>query len=156
MGVEKFLEIALKEDETTQKILELKKTKAKGVADKEIAKVKSKADIEMNRDKLKVELASKKHANKLEEKKLKLKYKFKMAKLQACIHTSTQVPHVSHHAPAHSATAFTFPGPSSTQAQPMYHNTPAPQGMTEELHSEDIHFDTINYNQEGDNDSIYK
>jgi hypothetical protein len=28
--------------------------------------------------------------------------------------------------------------------------------MTEELHSEDIHFDTINYNQEGDNDSIYK
>jgi len=72
-GLEKFSDIAVKEEETTQKIIELKKTKAQGVANKEIAKVKS-------------NLASKKLDLEFESKRLELEYKYKMAQLtsRAC------------------------------------------------------------------------
>ena len=88
-GLEKFSDIAVKEEEMTQKIIELKKTKAQGVANKEIAKVKSKADVEMNRDKLKENLASKKLDLGFESKRLELEYKYKMAQLTS---TPPQVP----------------------------------------------------------------
>lgn len=158
-GIEKFSEIALKEEETTQKILELKKTKAKGVADKEIAKVKSKADVEMNRDKLKADLAEKKLAHDLEEKKLEFEYKLRMAELQARTHAPTQAQQGSHHhVPAHSAVPFAFPGPSSVQSHShlLYENSPAQQSLTEELHSEHLSYNSTDYNlQGGDNDDMY-
>ncbi|KDR65954.1 hypothetical protein GALMADRAFT_217266 [Galerina marginata CBS 339.88] len=176
-GVEKFSEIVFKEEETTQKILNLKKTKAKGVTEKVIAKVKSKADVEMNRDKLKADLASKKLANKLEEKKLKFEYKFRMAELQARAqapaHTTHQVLHhqdpvhselppartqapvhthqVLHHQhPVHSAHTFAFLGTSSVQSvqsHPLYENTAGRQSMTEELNHKDLPYDSMTYNQ---------
>ena len=82
-GLEKFSDIAVKEEETTQKIIDLKKTKAQGFANKEIAKVKSKADIEMNRDKLKANLATRKLELEFEAKRLQveLEYKYKFVQL---------------------------------------------------------------------------
>lgn len=149
-GIEKFSEIALKEEETMQKILELKKTEAKGVADKEIAKVKSKADVEMNRDKLKADLALKKLANDLEEKKLELEYKFWMAEFQAHTHAPIHTCQVLHHSGSvHSSDAFTFLGPSSIQSiQSQSHlSYGTQQSLTEKLHSKHLPYDAMTYNQ---------
>lgn len=68
-GIDRFADIAAREEETTQKALELKKTKFESNRDKAVAKVKAKADIQMNKDKLRAELA---------QKKLELEYKFKL------------------------------------------------------------------------------
>lgn len=78
-GIEKLSDIAVKEEETTQRIIELKRAKAEGVANKEIAKVKFKAEIEMNRDKLKANLASQKLEHDFKLKQMEWEYKLKMA-----------------------------------------------------------------------------
>ncbi|KAF8958631.1 hypothetical protein BDZ97DRAFT_1761996 [Flammula alnicola] len=83
-GIDRFSEIAAKEEETTQKVIELKKTKAKGYADKEIAKVKSKAEVKMNQDRLKAELAAK--AMELEAKKVELEFRLKLTQMTAAHH----------------------------------------------------------------------
>ena len=72
-AIDKFSEIAAKEEETTQKVIELKKTKLKASADREIAKVKSKAEIKMNQDRLRAEL---------EMKKMEYEYQLKIAATQ--------------------------------------------------------------------------
>ena len=72
-AIDKFSEIAAKEEETTQKVIELKKTKLKASADREIAKVKSKAEIKMNQDRLRAEL---------EMKKMEYEYQLKIAAAQ--------------------------------------------------------------------------
>jgi len=72
-AIDKFSDIAAKEEETTQKVIELKRTKLKAYADKEIAKVKSKAEIKMNQDRLCAEL---------EMKKMEYEYQFKLAATQ--------------------------------------------------------------------------
>jgi hypothetical protein len=72
-AIDKFSEIAAKEEETTQKAIELKKTKLKASADREIAKVKSKAEIKMNQDRLHAEL---------EMKKMEYEYRLKFAATQ--------------------------------------------------------------------------
>ena len=84
-GLKKFSDVAVKEEETTQKIIDLKKTKAQGFENKEIAKVKSKADVEMNRNKLKANLAARKLELEFEAKRfqVELEYKYKFVQLQA-------------------------------------------------------------------------
>ena len=72
-AIDKFSEIAAKEEETTQKVIELKKTKLKASADREIAKVKSKAEIKMNQDRLRAEL---------EMKKMEYEFQLKIAAAQ--------------------------------------------------------------------------
>jgi hypothetical protein len=59
-AIDKFSKIAAKEEETTQRVIKLKKTKLKASTDREIAKVKSKAEIKMNQDRLRAELEMKK------------------------------------------------------------------------------------------------
>lgn len=59
-GMEKISTIAAKEEETTQKVLDLKKLKAKGENDKALARIKAKADVKMQQMKLKAEIAQKK------------------------------------------------------------------------------------------------
>ena len=63
-GIEKINAIAAKEEETTQKVLDLKKLKVKGENEKELAKIKAKADLKMQQMKLRAELAQKKMDNK--------------------------------------------------------------------------------------------
>lgn len=72
-GIDRFAEIAAREEETTQKALELKKTKFQGETEKALARVRAQAEIQMNKDKLRMEFA---------QKKLELEYKFKL-QLQA-------------------------------------------------------------------------
>jgi hypothetical protein len=62
-GIEKINAITAKEEETTQKVLELKKLKVKGENDKVLAKIKAKADLKMQQMKLRAELAQKKMDN---------------------------------------------------------------------------------------------
>ena len=59
-SVEKFAAIAEKEQETVQKVLDLKRLKVKGENDKVLARIQAKADLKMQRMKLKAELAQKK------------------------------------------------------------------------------------------------
>ena len=59
-AINKFSEIAAKEEETTQRVIELKRTKLKASTGREITKVKSKAEIKMNQDRLCAELEMKK------------------------------------------------------------------------------------------------
>ena len=70
-GIDRFADIAACEEETTQKALELKKTKFQGETEKAVARVRVQAEIQMNKDKLQMEYAQK-----------KLEYKFKL-QLQA-------------------------------------------------------------------------
>ena len=51
--------IAAKEEETTQKVLDLKKLKARGDNDKALVKIKAKVDLKMQQMKLKADLAQK-------------------------------------------------------------------------------------------------
>jgi len=60
MGAEKITAITAKEEKTTQKVLGLKKLKARGGNDKALAKIKAKADLKMQQLKLKAELVQKK------------------------------------------------------------------------------------------------
>jgi len=76
-AIDKFSDIAAKEEETTQKVIELKRTKLKAHSDKEIAKVKSKAEVKMNQDRLRAHLAEKQME--LEMKKMEYEYRFKLA-----------------------------------------------------------------------------
>jgi hypothetical protein len=62
-GIEKINAIAVKEEETTQKVLDLKKLKVKGENDKVLAKIKAKAEVRMQQMKLRAELAQKKLDN---------------------------------------------------------------------------------------------
>jgi hypothetical protein len=62
-GIEKINAIAAKEEETTQKVLELKKLKVKGENDKVLAKIKAKAEVKMQQMKLRAELAQQKLDN---------------------------------------------------------------------------------------------
>jgi hypothetical protein len=59
-GVEKMNAVLAKEEETTQKLFELKKTKVKVETEKHVARVKAKSDVKMQPDKLKANLAIKK------------------------------------------------------------------------------------------------
>ena len=72
-AIDKFSEIAAKEEETTQRVIKLKRTKLKASTDREIAKVKLKAEIKMNQDRLRAEL---------EMKKMEYEYQFKLAAVQ--------------------------------------------------------------------------
>jgi hypothetical protein len=84
-GLKKFSDVAVKEEEMTQKIIDFKKTKAQGFANKEIAKVKLKADVEMNRNKLKANFTARKLELEFEAKcfQVELEYKYKFVQLQA-------------------------------------------------------------------------
>jgi hypothetical protein len=62
-GVEKINTITAKEEEMTQKVLELKKLKVKGENDKVLARIKAKADLKMQGMKLQADLAQKKMDN---------------------------------------------------------------------------------------------
>lgn len=98
-AIDKFAEIAAKEEATTQKVIELKTTKAQGYNEKQIAKVKAQADVQMNKDRLKAELAAKTLA--LEEKKLEWEYRLKIAQMNVQHHPpAAPAPTLSaHHAP---------------------------------------------------------
>ena len=61
--IEKINAITAKEEETTQKMLELKKLKVKGENDKVLARIKAKADVKIQQMKLQAELAQKKLDN---------------------------------------------------------------------------------------------
>jgi hypothetical protein len=74
-GIERFADVAAREEETTQKALELKRTKFRGETEKAVARVRAQAEIQMNKDKLRMEYAQK-----------KLEYKFKL-QLQAAQET---------------------------------------------------------------------
>ena len=71
-GAERMNAVSVKEEETTQKLLELKKTKVRAETEKQVAKVRAKADVRMQVDKLKADIAV---------KKMELEYKLKMAQL---------------------------------------------------------------------------
>lgn len=58
--IDRFGDVAIKEEETTQKQLELKKTKARGQSDERIAEIQAKANVKMQKDRLKAEYAQKK------------------------------------------------------------------------------------------------
>jgi hypothetical protein len=62
-GMEKISTIMAKEEETNQKVLELKKLRVKGENDKVLAKIKAKADTKMCQIKLRAELEQKKMDN---------------------------------------------------------------------------------------------
>jgi len=59
-GIDRFADIAAREEETTQKVLELKKTKFQGETEKAVARVRAQAEIQMNKDRLHAEYAQKK------------------------------------------------------------------------------------------------
>ncbi|KAM6493203.1 hypothetical protein JOM56_011337 [Amanita muscaria] len=65
-GLEKLNALAAKEEETTQKALDLKKLKATGENEKALARIKSRGDVKMQRMKLRAELAKKKMDNDLQ------------------------------------------------------------------------------------------
>ncbi|KAF8225238.1 hypothetical protein L208DRAFT_1506819, partial [Tricholoma matsutake] len=71
-GAERMNAVSVKEEETTQKLLELKKTKVRAETEKQVAKLRAKADVKMQADKLKADIAV---------KKMELEYKLKMAQL---------------------------------------------------------------------------
>jgi hypothetical protein len=60
MGIEHFADITTREEETTQKALEVKRTKVQGETDRAVAKMKAQAEIQMNKDKLRAEYTQKK------------------------------------------------------------------------------------------------
>ena len=62
-GIEKINAITAKEEETTQKVLDLKKLKVKGENDKVLARIKAKVDLKMQGMKLRADLAQKKMDN---------------------------------------------------------------------------------------------
>jgi hypothetical protein len=59
-GIEKLEALATKEEETTQKMLDLKREKTKGVMERALAKIKASAEIKIQRERIKAELAAKK------------------------------------------------------------------------------------------------
>jgi hypothetical protein len=148
-----------------QRIIELKKAKAAGVANKEITKVKSKADIEMNRDKLKANLALQKLELDFQLKKMEWEYKFKMAQLefqsqQHQLSTTGTAP-APHHA-AHTFSGLSSPDQqnafssganqwmvsnagSSNAPQPLqeHPSSSKPQSLTEELNSNKFDFGDV-------------
>ena len=72
-GIERFADIAAREEETTQKALEVKRTKVQGETDRVVAKVKAQAEIQMNKDKLRAEYV---------QKKLEFEFKLQMVQWQ--------------------------------------------------------------------------
>ncbi|KAF8240324.1 hypothetical protein L208DRAFT_1234094, partial [Tricholoma matsutake] len=77
-GISKLEAITIKEEETTQKVLDLKKTKAQGVTERELAKICARTQ----QYKLKAELASKKLD--MEAKKMEHEFQLCMAQLGHC------------------------------------------------------------------------
>ena len=73
-GIDRFADIAAREEETTQKALELKKTKFKGETEKALARVRAQAEIQMNKDRLRMEYA---------QKKLEFDFKLQLQAVQA-------------------------------------------------------------------------
>ena len=74
-GISKLEAATIKEEETTQKVLDLKKTKAQGATERELAKI----CVKTQQYKLKAELASKKLD--MEAKKMEHKFQLHMAQL---------------------------------------------------------------------------
>ena len=72
-GIERFGDVAAREEQTTQMALDLRKAKVLNEREKSVAKVKAQADIKMHKDKLRAELA---------QKKLELEYQFKLQMAQ--------------------------------------------------------------------------
>lgn len=62
-GIEKINAITAKEEETTQKVLDLKKLKVKGENDKVLARIKAKSELKMQQMKFRAELAQQKLNN---------------------------------------------------------------------------------------------
>jgi transcriptional regulator with GAF, ATPase, and Fis domain len=79
-GIERISAIAAKEEETTQKVLELKKLKAKGEYDKSLARIKAKADLKIEQMKIRAELAQKKMD--LAQKKMDNDFQLELARMQ--------------------------------------------------------------------------
>ena len=71
-AIDKINTISAKEEETTQKVLDLKKLKTKGENDKALAKIKAKADLKMQQMKHKAELT---------QQKLEIKFQLQMAQM---------------------------------------------------------------------------
>lgn len=109
-GIDRFADIAAREEETTQKVLELKKTKFESERDKSVAKVKAKADIQMNKDKLRAELA---------QKKLELEYQFKLQMAQMSSGSARSGLALHDHSASHSNTTpnYSWTGWDSAQTQ---------------------------------------
>ena len=80
-AAEKIATIAEKEEETAQKVLDLKRLKVKGENDKELARIKAKADVKIQQMKLKAELA---------QKKLDHEFQLQMARI-GCSQTQPEV-----------------------------------------------------------------
>jgi hypothetical protein len=59
-GIERLEVLATKEEETTQKMLDLKKVKAQGVTERALAKIKASAEIKIQRERMRAELTAKK------------------------------------------------------------------------------------------------
>ena len=74
-GISKLEAVMIKEEETTQKVLDLKKTKAQGATERELAKIHAKTQ----QYKLKAELVSKKLD--MEVKKMEHKFQLCMGQL---------------------------------------------------------------------------
>jgi hypothetical protein len=88
-AIEKINAITVKEEETTQKMLELKKLKVKGENDKVLARIKAKADVKIQQMKLRAELA---------QKKLDNEFRLQMARMghdagsSSTVHSNTAPP----------------------------------------------------------------
>jgi hypothetical protein len=76
-GIEKISAIVAKEEETTQKVLDLKKLRVKGENDKELAKIKAKTEVKIQQMKLRAELTQKKLE--LAQKKMDNEFQLQMA-----------------------------------------------------------------------------
>ncbi len=78
-GVDRLNEVAMTEEKTAQKVLDLKKAKAKGQMDKDLAKIQAKVDLKMQQNKLKAELMAKKLD--MEAKRMEQEHQLRMAQM---------------------------------------------------------------------------
>jgi hypothetical protein len=136
-GTSKLDAIMVKEEETTQKVLELKKIKAKGEADKALAKIQAKSDLKLQQYKLKAQLAMKKME--MEEKRRDHEFQLRMAQLgQSRAGPSTE--------------SF---GAMATTASPGWSDvgSATPSSLLGELHSDPFTFDFSGMNSHSDYDT---
>jgi hypothetical protein len=103
-ATERMNAVSVKEEETTQKLLELKKTKVRAETEKQVAKVRAKADVKMQADKLKADIAV---------RKMELEYKLKMAQLGHVDHAG-QSASFSGNVPVASSSTSGWSGAGST------------------------------------------
>ena len=130
-GVDHFADIAAREEETTQKALELKKKKFKGETEKALAKVRAQAEIQMNKDRLRMEYAQK-----------KLEFEFKL-QLQAAQRPQMGGQGLSRSAA--SAANIYYPAAPS-QAQTSFHEYSPFSGHHQDSAASRFYFQASDYN----------